>query len=238
MLKRVNLQRKLEAFRDRSVSEEELLEQVQAIFRQEQEKEEAILERLHEGGICNSNDFKVDKMDTGRIFYLSHIKKLCIEYRLRFLEVRYFKSSLPIEALQEIKRLEKEHQTELRGFRIMAPSKHFKLENADDPILFAPIGNDYYYRVHKWGKDLHPLRKLVMWPLKSIENLGIFVFLFSFLGALVFREVFYSQYRSTSEFIMLYLFTFKSVLGLILFYGIALGKNFNSCIWKSKYYNA
>ena len=58
MLKRVNLQRKLEAFRDRSVSEEELLEQVQAIFRQEQEKEEAILERLHEGGICNSNDFK------------------------------------------------------------------------------------------------------------------------------------------------------------------------------------
>lgn len=238
VFKRVNLQHKLEAFRDRNVSEDELLGQVQAILKQEQEKDEAILEQLQEGGNCTYNDFVFEEMETERIFHISHIKKLCIDYRLRFLETKYFKSSIPTEALQEIKRLEREHQTKLQGFRIMAPSKHFKLKNADDPILFAPIGNDYYYRIHKWGKDLHPLRKLAMWPLKSLENLGIFVFLSSFLGALLIREIFYSQYQATSEFIMLYLFTFKSILGLILFYGIALGKDFNSSIWKSKYYNA
>lgn len=238
VFKRVNLQQKLEAFRNRNVSETELLRQVQVIFEQEQEKDEAILKRIQDGEISDFNSFVFDHLEARRIFHISHIKKLCVDYRLRFLPSRYFKSSLPVEALQEIKRLEKEHKTQLQGFKIMAPSKHFKLENADDPILFAPIGNDYYYLIHKWGKDLHPLRKLVMWPLKCIENLVIFVFLGSFIGALVFRELFYSQYRATSEFIMLYLFTFKSIIGLILFYGIALGKNFNSSIWKSKYHNA
>ena len=238
LFKRVNLQRKLETFRNQNVSEAELLEQVQAILIQDEIREEAILERLQEDSSTASNDFIFDDLEAGRIFHIYHIKRLCIDYRLRFLDTRYFKSPLPAEALQEIKRLEKEHDTELKGFKIMAPAKHFKLENADDPILFAPIGNDYYYRIHKWGNDLHPLRKLMMWPLRCIENLGISVFLFSFVGALVFRELFYSQYRSTSEFIMLYLFTFKSILGLILFYGIALGKNFNSSIWRSKYYNA
>ena len=50
VFKRVNLQHKLEAFRDRNVSEDELLGQVQAILKQEQEKDEAILEQLQEGG--------------------------------------------------------------------------------------------------------------------------------------------------------------------------------------------
>ena len=238
VFKRVNLQQKLEAFRNRNVSEEELLWQVKEILDREQENEEAIVKRLQEVETSDHNDFVFDLLESRRIFHISHIRKLSIDYRLRFLPSRYFKSNLPLEALQEIKRLEKEHHTQLKGFRVMAPSKHFKLENADDPILFAPIGNNYYYLIHKWGQDLHPLRKLVMWPLKCIENLMIFVFLGSVVGALIFRELFYSQYRATSEFIMLYLFTFKSILGLILFYGIALGKNFNSAIWKSRYHNA
>lgn len=237
IVERVNLRQKLEGLRNKTVSEEDILEQVQAFLNAEEERKTEILEQLRDGNAASHNDFDLDLLEANRIFHISHIKELAITYRLRFLPTKYFKSPIPAEALSEISALERNHGTSLQGFEILAPSKHFKLENADDPILFAPIGNEYYYLIHKWGRDLHPLRKLVMWPLKCIENLGIFALLFSFVVALVFRELFYSGYRETYQFIILYLFSFKSIIGLSLFYGIALGKNFNSCIWKSKYYN-
>ena len=235
--KSLNLQRKLEVVRNKKVSEAKLLEEVYAILHREQENEERVLRELQKGDAADGNKFVFDLLEANRIFHISHIKQLCVLYRLRFLDTRYFKSKLPAEAIQKVTALEKEHQTEIKGFKIIAPSKHFKLENADDPILFAPIGNNYYYLIHKWGKDLHPLRKLLVWPLRNFETLAVFSLVFSFIMALGIREVFYSQYRTTSQFIMIYLFTFKSVLGLILYYGIALGKNFNSGIWRSKYIN-
>lgn len=155
-----------------------------------------------------------------------------------FLDSRYFKSTLPSEALQKIKALEKTHQTELKGFKILAPSKLFKLENADDPLLFAPIGNDYYYLIHKWGNDLHPLRKMMMWPFKSLENLIVLLLAVSFLLALMVPEGLFSQHQTTTEFLMIFFFMFKWVAGLAIFYGFKKGKNFNTEIWNSKFYNA
>jgi len=57
----------------------------------------------------------------------------------RYLHPKYFKNEFPQEAINKIKALEKEHNITLSGFKIMAPSKLFKLENPDDPLLFAPI---------------------------------------------------------------------------------------------------
>jgi hypothetical protein len=121
---------------------------------------------------------------------------------------------------------------------MLAPAKYFRLENADDPMLFAPIGNNYFYLVHKWGKDIHPFRKLAVWPLKNLETLLIFSFVFSFLLSFGIREVFFSRFQETSEFLVIFLYTFKSVVALIFFYGISLGKNFSSGNWNSKFYNA
>lgn len=237
-LERTNLQTKLEKVRNKEVSEAELLEQIRAVFDSEEEREQEILERIQEGGSGENNAFNFDLLETNRIFHISHIKKTCIQYRLRFLDSKYFKAELPQEALFEIKRLEKEHDIILQGFKIMAPAKLFKLKNADDPILFAPIGNDYFYLIKKWGNDLQPLRKLFMWPFKNLETLLASSFLGCFFLTFAIREVFFAQYRSDSQFFMIYFFTFKSVAALLLFYGVALGKNFSSSVWRSKYYNA
>lgn len=234
----IDLRQELENFRNHQVAQEDLLEQVRAVLEAEQEKEAGILERLHGGSSGEENALDPGLLEYSRVFHISHIKAICIRYRLRFLDTRYFKADLPEEALLEIKRLEKIHETTLRGFRIMAPSKHFRLENADDPILLAPVGNGYYYLVHKWGNELHPLRKLLVWPLRNLENLVLFTFVFSFVLTFGIRELFFSRYQATSEFIMLYMFTFKAMAGIIVFYGIALGKNFSAAIWKSKYYNS
>ena len=43
---------------------------------------------------------------------------------------------------------------------------------------------------------------------------------------------------TNQEYLLLFLFMFKAVGGIVLFYGFAKGKNFNNAIWNSKYYNA
>ena len=95
------------------------------------------------------NKFNFDLLVSEKIYHLDHIKKVCIDYRLRFLDIKYFKNTLPKQALEEIKRLEQNHKTTLGEFKIMAPSILFRLKKTDDPLLFVPIGNNYFYLVHR-----------------------------------------------------------------------------------------
>lgn len=169
-------------------------------------------------------------METDRVFHLSQIKKICIDYRLRFLDTKFFKGDYPYEVMSKINKLESEHNIKLEGFKIVAPSKLFVLKKADDPLLFVPISNGYYYLIHKWGRDLYPLRKHLMWPFKNISNLAITIVAFSFLFSLFSENFVFNNKSNITYFLILFLFVFKSFVGVILFYGVASGKNFNEFI--------
>tara|TARA_R110002020_G_scaffold137167_1_gene306051 strand:+ start:3016 stop:3762 length:747 start_codon:yes stop_codon:yes gene_type:complete len=236
-LRRTNLEEQLYKSRKQRVSSENILQQVQEIFEQETTKDDNILKEI-QGGNSGNNHFNLDLLESSRIFHLSDIEKLCIDYRLRFLDSSYFKGKIPYEAVSRIKAIEKEQQITLKGFKIVAPSKLFKLENADDPLLFAPMGNDYFYLIHKWGNDLHPLRKLLMWPFRHLENFVGFLLVLSFIIALLIPDGLFSPQQTTTQFFLIFFFVFKWVAGLSIFYGFKKGKNFSSAIWRSKYYNA
>ncbi len=235
---RTNLQSQLIKIRDRKVTEKHLLNEINNIFTRIQKEDEAVLKEIHHGNRADDNGFDPDLLETSRIFHLDHIYRLCVDYRLRFLDSVLFKADVPYEALIEIKDLEKAHGTSLRGFKIVAPSKAFKLRNADDPLLFAPIGNGYYYLIHKWVNDLNPFRKLLMWPFKTLENFIFLLLISSFLTALLIPEGMFSREQTSTEFFMLFFFVFKWFAGLSIFYGFKMGKNFSTEIWNSKYYNA
>ncbi len=184
------------------------------------------------------NNFDFNKLSKARIYHIDHIKKVSIDYRLRFLDIKYFKNKLPIEATNIIKKLEKNHKTKLSEFKIMAPSVLFRLEKKDDPLLFVPIGNDYYYLVHKWGNDLHPFRKALMWPFKNIWNLLLTVLVLSwFLTELTPLSLF-TKNQNDSSYWMLLFFMFKAIASIVLYFGFALGKNFNPAIWDNRYNKA
>ena len=236
-LPRTNLEVQLQKSREKRISPENILQQVQDIFQAETRKDDEILKEIQNGD-SGFNNFNLDLLESGRIFHLSDIEKLCIDYRLRFLDSTYFKGKIPYEALSRIKALEKEQQITLKGFKIVAPSKLFKLENADDPLLFAPMGNDYFYLIHKWGNDLHPFRKLMMWPFKHLENFIVLLLVLSLLIALSIPDGLFSPQQTTTQFLMIFFFAFKWVAGLSIFFGFKKGKNFSSAIWRSKYYNA
>ncbi|MEX2349660.1 MAG: hypothetical protein WD554_02165 [Flavobacteriaceae bacterium] len=186
----------------------------------------------------SQNKFKVQYLKTDHIFHLDDIKKICIDYRLRFLDFKFFKNSFPVEASEKLKALEQLHETEITELKIVAPSKLFRLENADDPMLFASLGNDYFYLVHKWGNDLHPLRKWLVWPYKNFENLVFTILGISVLATFLVPNGLFSKEESIANTFVVFLFMFKWLAAVVLFYGFALGKNFNNAIWNSKYFNA
>ncbi|GLU44542.1 hypothetical protein [Allomuricauda sp. NBRC 101325] len=238
MLGKTNIENLLRKARNKRGNESQILAQVEEILRQDQLKEERISETLGSKNNAYRNNFNFDLLETSNIFHIDQIKQICIDYRLRFLDSSYFKGSIPQEAISKIKHLEAAHNTSITGFKIMAPSRLFRLEDKDDPLLFAPIGNDYFYLIHKWGNDLHPLRKLFAWPFKNIVNLGLVVLAISYLVTLMVPEGLFSKKSTTAEFWIINFFMFKCLASIVIFYGFALGKNFNPAIWKSKYFNA
>jgi len=238
MITRTNVEDRLRKNRSKDISKSDLLAEVKNILNLDDHKDESVYNKLQSQGGVYQNSFNIDLLDTDRIYHVEHIKAICIDYRLRFLDSKLFKGSIPYEAIMKIKALNKEHGVELSGFKIMAPSKLFKLENADDPLLFAPIGNDYYYLIHKWGNDLSPFRKLAVMPFKNFENLMMLTVLVSLIASFFVPKGLFSIETSGVQFLLIFLFMFKSVAAVVLYYGFAAGKNFNTAIWNSKYSNA
>ncbi len=238
MIARTNVEDRLRKHRSRQISESDLLAEIKNLLDQDDLKDELIYNQLQSSSEHNHNALDIDLLDTDRIYHVEHIKAICIDYRLRFLDSKLFKGKIPYEAVIKIKELEKEHKTTIDGFKIMAPSKLFKLENADDPLLFAPIGNGYYYLIHKWGNDLNPFRKIAVLPFKNFENLMLLTALVSLIASFFVPKGLLSVETSGVQFLLIFLFMFKSVAAVVLYYSFAAGKNFNKAIWDSKYSNA
>ena len=202
---------------------------------QSSENTDFLTETFNDLDIKIQNDFDFDQLETHKIYHLEQIRDVCIRFRLRFLDLKYFKNKLPESALEAVNSIEDKHNTVLTDFKIMAPSVLFRLERKDDPLLFVPIGNGYYDLIHKWGNDLHPMRSILMWPFKNIWNLLITLLGVSWIATEMTPMGLFTKTPDTTSYWMLFFFMFKAIASVVLFYGFALGKNFNPAIWNSKY---
>lgn len=241
LFKKTNLQDELIKERLKpKYSKDLIIDEVSKILNSVDNQHSRIEENLvnSSSGNLPENSFEFDLLETDNIYHIDQIKNVCIDYRLRFLDTKFFKGKIPVEAVSKIRELELNHKAEIKGFKIIAPSKLFKLEDKDDPLLFAPIGNNYFYLIHKWGNDLHPFRKIMMWPFKNVANLTFLIVLISYIATLLIPTGLFSKTNTVAEFGILFFFMFKSIVAVAIFYGFALGKNFSPAIWNSKYYNA
>lgn len=238
LLPKTNIEKELGLLQKEQRPTSELLQEVYAILDGNKKIAKTVVSDIKESKTSQGNAFDLDLLETDKIYHLDQIQRICIDYRLRFLNVKYFKGKIPQAAYTKIGQLEASHGITIEGYKVMAPSKLFKLEDKDDPLLFAPIGNGYYYLIHKWGNDLHPLRKALVWPFKNIINLTITTLVISYFAALLVPDGLFTKESSATEFWIIYFFMFKSIAAVVIFYGFALGKNFNPAIWNSKYFNA
>jgi hypothetical protein len=233
---RINLEKKLLSERRKFKSEVAILEEVKAVFEANEVARNQILNMLKNKSQTKANQLMFDLMETDKIFHLEQIKTICIDYRLRFLDSHLFKNTIPEEAITKIRMIEEMHHTKLEGFKIIAPSKAFHLLNYDDPLLFLPIGNDYYYLVHKWGTEINATRKLLVLPIKNLWNFTIFSVLISILLTLVIPTNNLSKSVPLAP-VIIFLFSFKSIFATLGYYFFMMGKNFNEEIWQRQYYN-
>lgn len=240
MFEKINLEREL-----RKLSSEEKRNQTKtllrfkALFQTEWEREDEISRVLSKGAV-NSNLLSSENLDPANIFELEDIKKLCVDYRLRFLSTKYFKPDFPREAFSEIKKVEAISGEKISAFMIMAPSKMFKLEDANkDPLLFTPLEDGRFYLIHKWGGDLSPIRRAMAWPFKNLVNLVSSIFILSFTFAAVIpidvlsnNNDFFSFYRAA--------FAIWNVIflsGMVSFFWFALHQKFSVCSWSDSTFN-
>ena len=90
------------------------------------------------------------KNEQYRIFSMETIEKICVRYRLRFLDLELFKGEVPEAARLELSALESRYRTRFRRLRIIAPGEFFELGYIDkDPILLAELSKDKYLFIHK-----------------------------------------------------------------------------------------
>ena len=228
-MKKVNLFEELINERSKQITSEELKTAIKNIW----SKDDQIKKSLNKKNDEKLNDLNFDKMKTRNIFHKDTIKKICVRYRLRFLDSNLFKGEYPKNITKIIGKIERNHNTTLSNFMIMAPSKLFKIKSPDDPILFVPIGNDYYYLIHKWGEEFNYLRKLMVLPFKNIDNLTIFSVLVSVVFALLGKLIMPSL--TFSEVFILFLFLVKGFIFIFFYMFFLTRRNFSESIWNSKY---
>jgi hypothetical protein len=232
-MRKVNLFEELLSERNKEISSDELKSIVKKIWSNHDSKKDQIRISLNKKNDYKNNQLKFDKMESKNIFHKDTIKKICVRYRLRFLDSNLFKGEYPKNITRIITDLESKHDTSLSNFKIMAPSKLFKIKSPDDPILFVPIGNDYFYLVHKWGKEFNKLRKLMVLPFKNIDNLTIFSILVSVFFALAGKLVMPSL--TSSEVFILFLFLVKGFIFIFFYMFFLTRRNFSESNWNSKY---
>ena len=130
---------------------------------------------------------ELEKIETeyeGKVFTIDQIEKLCVDYRLRFLQSRFYTGSYDVEVAAKIKDFSKTTNTSIdewsleRRFFMMAPKEMFQLttekyiskaeiRRRQDPAIFYQIDEKHYRLIHKWGDDFTIFRLIEGFRWKS-----------------------------------------------------------------------
>lgn len=184
--------------------------------------------------------FSWNELALERIYSIQEIERLCVTYRLRFLDSRQFKGEIPSEAISSIKRLEKQLGVELKKFKIIAPSERFLLEDCDkDPLLFVELADGYHYLIHQWGNDMAWHRKITMWPLRSFTTLGATIAAVSLTFALLIPTEFITRAGSSGSMFPRFAFFFwilACITAVVTYIGFTFFKNLSAYEWKSPFF--
>ena len=231
----LNLKRALKKDRDKLISTRELESIIDKFYKRRITINKEVELGLNQQSDLTSNKLIFDKLESENIFHIDSIKKLCIKYRLRFLDTSLFMGDYPSELYNIIPRLEKIHDTKFKNFKIMAPSRLFRLRVKEDPLLFIPMGNGYYYLVYKWGKDLKTYRKILVWPFKNINTLIFSSVILSLISTAFWGSIFNTF--SDIQLFVIFIFNIKTFVFVTFYLLFMMRKNFNESIWNSKYKN-
>lgn len=169
------------------------------------------------------------------LFSLHEIKQICITYRLKCLDSRFYKAEIPYEAVLKIKNLNDNFQKELKQFKVLGSGEAFSEKGDGALYLFSKTNNGNYYLIHTWGKAFNWTRKLKYWPLQYFENLFVSIAFFTLILTLSLPTGFISLDETVGYWSGFRIAAFFHLLifnmGVTAYIGFAFSKNFSSSVW-------
>jgi hypothetical protein len=147
---------------------------------------------------------KLENGYDGKVYKRDQIKKLAVDYHLRFLPSRYFTGSFDVEVTSKIKEFAKVTNTSIDDFTlnhqfyVLAPQEMFQLKDEKyitkkqlDPAIFYKIDDQHYKLIHKWGSDFTVFRLLEgfrfkSWWIHQLFNTIMVLPIFTLLSGLFF----------------------------------------------------
>lgn len=217
-----------------------LKKQVDEAKAQNGSADEFIVKRLRSAPKPGRLQIESTVLDKNKVFSKDDIRSLCIHYRYRFLDGKFFKmKDLTPEASATIKSIEKELGSEIGQVKVVSTYKNFRSGDIDNKsLLFAQIDEDNFYLVHKSTGSVSGFKKALAFPMRSIWALLLCLIIiclpFMFiLPAILFKTPEEVQYYQTFYMAAFCITTvFVAVFGGFSFY-----KSFSRANWNSYYLN-
>lgn len=176
------------------------LNEVKLLLNGESTEDSRILRGLSKNSQFNrvekvrSEQLELEKLEEGfqgKVYTVEEVKKLAVDYHLRFLPSLYYTGTYDVEVAAKIKEFAKVTNSPIddwslgRRFYVLAPANMFELQNekylskADlrrmaDPAIFFQIDEKHYRLIHKWGNDFTVFRHLEGFRWSSFINHFLF----------------------------------------------------------------
>ncbi len=178
-----------------------------------------------------------EEIESDHIFTIEEIEKICVLYRMHFVDAVYFKGHIPTVVEIKLEYLNDTYKKKIGGLKILSYRNNFIKYNANEDfgVMFAPTLNGHYYLVHHWGKPVSKMRKYQYWPLRTFETLAISIILFTLFVDLILpthlitldrTAAYWSGYRLGVFFHLLIFFG-----GLTMFVVVGFFRNVSKNIW-------
>ena len=217
-----------------------LMQQVEESKKKGLAADEFILKRLRNAAKPGRLQINNEALDKNKVFSQDDIKSVCILYRLRFLESKYFKmEGLPQEATAAIKDLEKELGGNVGKIKILASPKFFKPGNVkEELLLFTGLDENNYYLVSKWGNSFSWYKKWLAYPLRSIWALLSVLIIIGLPGSFIVPAILFHTPELVQYYQMFYLAAVTiTALFTTVFGGFTFHRSFSRACWNSPYFN-
>ena len=120
----------------------------------------------------------LNNYNEAKLYSIEVIKASCVNYGLRFLNIKHYKAELPYNTYIKCAAHEIEANRKI-DFYIISQVSNFKIQNPlYEHLIFADAGNDNFYLIDVWGIEYPFYKKLVVLSVtnsvKSIQFLSIY----------------------------------------------------------------
>lgn len=239
MFQHLQIAQELERTRKKArTAEEDLLNETRRILNNDLLSDKKILLNLGRYS-ATMHVIEEEDVDALAIYTSTEIKKVSVNYRLKFLESANYKPEIPYEAILKIKWLDSEFGKELKDFRVLAPAEEFRKKQSDkNALLFVKTNHENFYLVHLWGSPLPWTRRVKYWPVRNFESLATAIILYSLALAAILptwaitldqKATYWCGYRGGVFFHLLIFNSGFSVLFLLSYF-----RNFSCNLWDRK----